>query len=70
MSIRVARGRAFLNGVEISEEVFSISTEYKPGDLFTAKVELFIEKVETDADGTIAYHLGRGNVALVVKEKS
>lgn len=64
MSLSLHNSRVYLNGVDITKEVFSIALNDKPGDLTTVKVELYVQSVHTvPVDGgrpEITYNLGRG----------
>ena len=53
----------FVNGVDITNEVFSISVNDRPDNLMTAHVELYVESINTtlvDAGRVeITYNLGK-----------
>jgi hypothetical protein len=47
MSKRVNTSHVFLNGVDITRDVYSVELSDRPGDLLTAKVELYVQSVGT-----------------------
>lgn len=61
---RLLRGRVFLNGEEISDDVHEITIRHAADELVMATVEFFVNDVTKDKEGALVYWLGTTEMVI------